>query len=527
MADDRVTVDLYLRPFAWIFGIGFFVVLAVSAVVTFNATSYSPETDKITIFYQAFNPCIFFDHYPAKLVAAAGMGFLLVISICFEALMLVFEMVDRAKLFKAMMCAVSVTCMAVVEAMFVNVFTTNLYPETNPDRRLHGVHFIGNGTYSLVEDHSGHGGSTDHAGGHGGHHSGHGGSGPGGLSSEIVAVILLHTTFYVIWVVFHGLFSIRIIMFVHKHTGESWSLAMKCIWGALMLFGWLEMFLHSMAMLIIILYQQPQIVVDKLESGIQRFILTATETLMATKLGWLPILYHRLIVPKGLGVRFTFTTTQVNSECGRVRPEGFIMRSLAILSLIWCLGGVFHNKLFTDDSTWFQLSAAIRSKPYAYIAAPLWLLAVVINLWGTWLTCMQHKLQLLQLGTSGTFLVQACACVMSFSMFGYMLVIIEQERFTWMFGATGFVSFIALVVFINLREGYWIRPLIYAVSGLIIMSLALYSRIYFSYAFFVWLLFYIFAVPSLDMFVSIERLVDEKPKPLCGYESMPAQKDEA
>ena len=83
------------------------------------------------------------------------------------------------------------------------------------------------------------------------------------------------------------------------------------------------------------------------------------------------------------------------------------MSCLAILSLIWFLGVVFH----TDDTTWFQLPAAIRAKLSAYCWASMWILAVAFNMLDTWVTCVQHQLHMLQIGELDACMVPACACV--------------------------------------------------------------------------------------------------------------------
>jgi len=54
----------------------FFGSLAIGGVLTNTITDYTPETDLVYRYFDNFNPCIFFDHYPANIVALLGCSFL-------------------------------------------------------------------------------------------------------------------------------------------------------------------------------------------------------------------------------------------------------------------------------------------------------------------------------------------------------------------------------------------------------------------------------------------------------------------
>ena len=48
----------------------------VGGVLTYTVTDYTAETDLVYRYFDTFNPCIFFDHYPANVVALLGVSFL-------------------------------------------------------------------------------------------------------------------------------------------------------------------------------------------------------------------------------------------------------------------------------------------------------------------------------------------------------------------------------------------------------------------------------------------------------------------
>ena len=66
---------MVLRDFAKRFSFGFALIMIVTTTLTYTVTDYADWTDdekqikdKITKFYQIWNPCIMFDHYPANII---------------------------------------------------------------------------------------------------------------------------------------------------------------------------------------------------------------------------------------------------------------------------------------------------------------------------------------------------------------------------------------------------------------------------------------------------------------------------
>jgi len=63
--------------------------------VTFTATAYSTKTDKSTMFHEGFNPCIWYDHYPAEFFAIAGTGVNFLIGIAYNTMVFVFGYCEK------------------------------------------------------------------------------------------------------------------------------------------------------------------------------------------------------------------------------------------------------------------------------------------------------------------------------------------------------------------------------------------------------------------------------------------------
>lgn len=83
-------VEFYFIPMARCYAAAFFVTLLLSSIATFSAVSWSAETDKIILYYGFLNPCVLFDHYPAKVVAMTGMSCFILIGILYD-LMVFFQ----------------------------------------------------------------------------------------------------------------------------------------------------------------------------------------------------------------------------------------------------------------------------------------------------------------------------------------------------------------------------------------------------------------------------------------------------
>ena len=64
---------IYLRAIGIFIVAVFLAAMILGGILTFTVTRYTAENDKIYAFYDTFNPCIFFDHYPASLGSLLGL----------------------------------------------------------------------------------------------------------------------------------------------------------------------------------------------------------------------------------------------------------------------------------------------------------------------------------------------------------------------------------------------------------------------------------------------------------------------
>lgn len=155
---------------------------------------------------------------------------------------------------------------ALSEVMFINVFTTNLYPEEEDptsQRLLHGVQ----------EGQS--------------------------LSEEDVQIILFHSAFYTAWLVSQFFLSIHLAKPALAQSGST----RRAAWIICLLICWAGMLLHASGMMMTIMNGKPSHRVSDFK-GSQLFLAQAALVTHAHKWGWVGLFVFRFVVPSGKGVRF-------------------------------------------------------------------------------------------------------------------------------------------------------------------------------------------------------------------------------
>lgn len=424
MKDKEVTLLIHFRPLAWGFVAAFFVTLGASGVATFMLTDYTPETDKITKFYNKFNPCIFFDHYPAKVIALLGIGIMILCGQFFSLLLFVFEFSER-KIFQVLASAALLFSLSMVQLMFVNVFTVDLYPN---GRRLHSAKDTGD------------------------------------LSPSEVSAILLHTSFYIGWVVAEFLLSIHVVRLAWPKLSST----NRISWGCVLAVGWLGAFLHGTSMISAVAFGAFGPAMNA-HSIYRQAIQTGGDYLGVANWGWLVFFVYRFCLPARDGVSFTFCLTHAEKDDGGVVPEAILARGFYLLAIVVALGVVFLNSL-NDDTTTYPLTQVMRSHPFAFFAAPAWLAIVTLVTLGTGMTVLQKYLM------TGSW--PHIEMLLGFGMTLCLLVgvasILKEELFTHVFLVMFLLCYTIWVFYFNPNKVTWT---IYALSGWAIFGASLCDRI--------------------------------------------------
>jgi len=479
---DYVEFDLDFDPIAKGFAASFFVTLLLSCVATFAATDFNPETDKIIRYYGFFNPCLLFDHFPAKALAMAGMGIFVVLGILFSFIFFVYVYMER-RLATTVWTGTVVVLVTCAQLIFVNVFTVNLYPEKVPDRRLHGLHADVDGTVSLLEQAAPY--PT--------------------MPAADIASVELHTAFYIVWLLAELLFMVHVASKFFQKEVRKWRMWMHvwiCLYGA----GF-----HALAMLVMILQNRPKVDwyfrAGGLSSQVQWVIIWIDAKTFTSLWGWLPIMFYRYLFTTGHGLRFTFSLERMEDDSGRVQPGLWFGRSLRAFALILGVGGIFTTNWMYDHTTLFKLAAPFRSKPFGYFAAPATLAAVIYLGLSVSLTVIQQRL----LDGWITWPLVWIGMALVFCFYSCLLVVLEEERFTAYFFMAACVFLSAWLMLLTRMRGQWQRGFVYVVVGWITLGSAILANrwpVY--YLVLLWLAIGEHIVlHQSEMYLKVQRIADD------------------
>jgi len=489
-AEDTVVTNLLFLPVARGYAAAFFGTMLLAGIATFSAVEWSAETDKIILYYGFLNPCVLFDHYPAKVVAMTGMSFFILIGIMYD-VMVFFQSYCERKMSNTVWTGVVVWTVTLIHMAFVNVFVTNLYPMQVPlERRLHGVHHGLQGAVSLVEQplFVEETNST--------------------LTHAEIDVIELHTAFYIVWLL-GEIWFLTLLVQMQREYILSRPLPSKIGYGLFCTLAMLGMGMHAAAMLVIILQDRPKVewyFREELQNSVQWAIIYIDAKLLTSAWGWIPVMFYRWVFAAGRGVRITMSLKEKEGDDGGIMPEWWVGRALQATSVVLVAGGAFVGTWEQDNTTFFRLASALRSKPFAYFGAPVLLGSFVFAGVGIFFTCAQRRLMQGRMN----WCLNITGLVMFFSLLGCMLVVLDQERFTFIFLFTAVGSYCAWVIQLC-KETSLCSGLAYCVTGGVLLAAARVTNIWvLHYTFLVWLCCYNPVVPDgAWLYVKVSKIVDD------------------
>jgi len=150
--------EVKLKVFAIRYCLIFLVTMVLTGATTYTLTDYPDKKakgeDKIYNFYNKFNPCIFFDHYPANVVGGVCWSILLEYSILMYVMVLIYFKKVNLKFDKFIWLAFISSINVLLSSNVINVFTANLYEEGKDNIKRHSLPYylllLGLGVYLLT-----------------------------------------------------------------------------------------------------------------------------------------------------------------------------------------------------------------------------------------------------------------------------------------------------------------------------------------------------------------------------------------
>jgi len=474
--NDKVEVRFYFRTVAGIYAGLFFGTLLFSGIVTKTLSDFSPSTDKILLYYGKMNPCVLFDHYPAKVVGLIGMGMFVLTSVAWST-MLTFRMYIEGRVVPFLWTSVVVSVMTLLDLNFINIFTTDLYASATETRRLHAHD---------MEDYT--------------------------LTVDDMNLIKVHSAYYCAFVVANFWLFLH-LLHIQKNRIAKWSVSAKVKFGLLITVGAYGMIMHITAMLLTVAHERRQkdLVTDKaMEATFHGMALKLSEKTKTAMWGWIVILVMRFLMPSGSGVQASFKASKVKGDHGLVMPSWLVGRTLRLIAVVLAAGGLLDPEFEeSEHAKMFKLASSLRHKPFAYFTAPAFFGTVALGAAGFGLTVIAKRLE------TGKFSVglMLSAIVMSFAHLGSMTIVIRQQSFTWVFLALLVLGYVAWVMQLSLMDSQG-KPIVagvYCAAGVGVLAanhwLGHWSL---DYVFLLWLCLYNLVVPEgPGMYMTVEKLEGE------------------
>ena len=357
---EAITFRFY--DFARLYGIFFFLAVVFGAILTYTVSDYTAETDLVTRYYDEFNPCIFFDHYPANMAGITFMGLMIYCDIFFITLLIILQISQHSICGSLFHSGVGMI-LAIGEAQFVNVFATNLYAE---------------------------------------------GYQTGEVTDEETDIIKMHTAFYVIWLFTNMILMLWLLTFLNDFVYKGATSDRSWIGNGVP--RWISVLLLFSCFIIVLpvtmIMLEGSFTDSTYESDLLVFATQLTDTFSTRSWHTFPCLAFRLLIGKKLAVQFRFrllsdqgdnaptTTPQQTPQqrsWGVIDPERLIAVSHQLIFLMCILAFAFKPLLTVNIDA--PLIYAFRETPFNYIFGMFWSFYFCIMTVALSVTVLRERMQ--------------------------------------------------------------------------------------------------------------------------------------
>lgn len=344
------SVQFYFRAAAHVFNVCFFTGLLVGVIATFALAGWDREYDKILRFYDQVNPCLFFDWWQAKVSVTPFWNLCMWVQVMYS-LGLMHWLARWQASSGLLISAVLISGLAVLSNLsFMNVATTNLYPEHAFNRRALGHPFVENATTELTE--------------------------------ADIDIVSMHSFWYIQWLFFqiiNMIFIWTVAKFVNGYTsGAAFSgpFYRRVLMRVLYTIGLLGIWSTSCAMAYAIAHRNAN---WKLLPDLNTVASVVSMVHSALSPGvWhpIPVLTYQYLIRREAGVVYTVSLTP-RPNARRVSPETCLSWILRVIVISFVHAYLFvdpSDVLSEDVSTYSQTVTTIAVSlytPYSYAFNPL------------------------------------------------------------------------------------------------------------------------------------------------------------
>ena len=331
--ETSFTATIRFRPLAHAHLILFVVGLGFGALFTMTMSGWNADEDKIMRFYEAFNPCLLFDWWPAKGVVAPFWNAMMWVDMLYFVLILLYLVARQAPPTMLVASGIMCTIMLVSSAAFMNVGVTALYPEHHghSHRRLE---------HPLLAD------STNVT-------NGTGANGTNPLTEADIDVLGLHTGFYIQWLLAHAAAMVFVWFVAREINGYPSGAAFagryrvhRYALRALYVFGMLAQWMAALGMLLIVNHRTSNwVAVYGYSTFVQELVVAFCRAIKPELWHFLPLFCYLYLIRREAGVSFTFSLTPPSKGAWHVTPERTISWVFGVFLIM-----LFHGYLFENPS---------------------------------------------------------------------------------------------------------------------------------------------------------------------------------
>jgi predicted acylesterase/phospholipase RssA len=410
VGENDIDLTIRFRTLALLATICFLLAVGAGGILTLTLSDYEADRDYIMRVFGRWNPCVFFDHFPANSVALPIAAlFCVVMSVWIFGLLAVSVLIGDPTLALGSTVASMIHLFSVLN--MPNVFAANLYE--------HGYH-------EADED----------------------------ITSDDVARVVIHTAFYGLLLFCSGINSINLLNVMRRAGGKvhvsAWLPAASLV---ILLFQGLYYFLFVL---------QGKVDISP-NTAVQYAMVWIQDAAAVRSYAWVPLLVMPYLPPTEMGIRVTFRTFRdlpgglhlhndhtdpdaLSTSWSRLRPARVFSVAFRLLAAGLVLTYAMTDPLSNSGAT-SALASAFREVPFRYFFVPLWMAIMLLVLVSVTATVAQRQL----IGVGYVKFVVVAALSLMLAMLLSLEIIIPQIE------STG--AFLAILIFaMNLWFASHVEP---------------------------------------------------------------------
>lgn len=361
----------------------FMTTLVVTAALTFTSPKFSATTDVILRFYGTFNPCIFFDHYPASVLGLLGLT-VMDIAGTLWAIFFLLSIAARTDVISTFTYSIPIFVHIGTQLTFSNVFVTDMYAHgytTAPGPNKSAALTQRNASYLERMN----------------------------FTAYQRDMVEAHSLWYVVWLFGEALMLVVVCSLVSPRKCGCCCKIFEVetgnfFWAFFMLLAFFGSTVTG-AQMLVNFYQYSDLapvdlrhIPDHEKTWVQRILFGINMAIQQEAWHFFPMLAWRFFRPANFGFHATIrmrspTRNERNThEWSKMQPERFISAAFGIIGLSTLGTYLFKDPTVNEAQVKIPLGSGFRQQPYAFLFVPLFTFTIVLIILGVGLAWYRERL---------------------------------------------------------------------------------------------------------------------------------------